>query len=366
MRLRGGRQVAIRAPNIGELFQSSEQLAPFSNVQGDPCSDLNPQTRSDIALITANPTLNPAHAAQVRALCTTLMGSEGAAAFYANPQRPNTVVAPRISNLDGNQNLIPEQAVTVTFGAVIDVADNSSLTIDWWRIKVDDMIAPQDVDSIYGQCLSFITNPTYDPSHPYCQRVRRDPTTGFHATTPITFTNQANVDLSGVDVQYNWSHDLGPGALNLTFLSSFINNYQARPTQEQALVDYKGTSGPSAIVGVSRYAYDVRTFTTLAYAAGNWSGSLRHRYMPSIEHEANVLNQRYLYEPTGSYRMFDATVRYAVKDGLELRFGIDNLLDEDPETVFAEVDIYDNVGVTNPGFYDVLGRRFYVGLKMNF
>ena len=42
VRFRGGRQIANRAPNIGELFQASEQFAPFTFVQGDPCSTRDP------------------------------------------------------------------------------------------------------------------------------------------------------------------------------------------------------------------------------------------------------------------------------------------------------------------------------------
>jgi outer membrane receptor protein involved in Fe transport len=371
VRLRGGRQVANRAPNIGELFQASEQLAPFSNVQGDPCSTRDPQTRADISIYTANPITNPAHAAQVRALCEQLMGPNAAATFYGDiNNQSNQLVAPRISNLNGNPNLDPEHAVTFTFGAVIDIAKASNLTVDYWNIKVNDMIAPQDVDSIYATCLNYITNPTFDPNHPFCQQVRRDPVTGNHATNPITFTNQAQVDLAGLDIQYNWRHDLGPGSLSITFLTSLLDHFKARPNQQQALVDYKGTSGPSSVSGVTRYAYDYRTFTTLAYNVGNWSASLRHRYLPSITHEANILNNQDLYEPTGSYKLFDATMRYGIKDGLEIRFGIDNMLNAQPETQWKELGAtttqYDNEGVTNPAFYDVLGRRFYVGIKMNF
>jgi iron complex outermembrane receptor protein len=369
VRFRGGRQVANRAPNIGELFQSSEQLAPFTNVQGDPCSTRDPQTRADIALITANPVTNPAHAAQVQALCSALMGPNAAATFYGDiNNQSNQLVQPRISNLNGNPNLVPENAATFTFGAVIDVAETQNLTIDYWRIKVDDMIAPQDVDSIYATCLSFVTNPAFDVNHPFCQQVRRDPTTGAHATNPITFTNQAQVDLSGIDVQYNWRHDLGGGSLSLTFLASFLDSYEARPNRDQAFVDYKGTSGPSAVAGVNRYAYDYKMFTTLGYRIGNWDASLRHRYLPSITHEANILNNQLLYAPTGSYKLFDATMRYGLKK-MEVRFGIDNLLNAQPETNWTELGatttLYDNEGVTNPAFYDVVGRRFYVGFKMN-
>jgi outer membrane receptor protein involved in Fe transport len=228
------------------------------------------------------------------------------------------------------------------------------------------MIAPQDVDSIYATCLSFVTNPTFDPNHPFCQQVRRDPTSGAHATNPITFTNQAQVDLSGIDVQYNWRHDLGPGSLSLTFLASFLDSYEARPNLDQAMVDYKGTSGPSAVAGVNRYAYDYKTFTTLGYNIGNWDASLRHRYLPSITHEANVLNNQELYAPTGSYKLFDATMRYGLRNGMELRFGVDNLFNVDPEITFRETGRYTNTGDTNENFYDFLGRRWYLGFKMSF
>src|SRR5690606_27509358 len=74
IRVRGGRQIANRAPNIGELFQSREQFAPFSLFQGDPCSELNPAALP----YTANPNLNtagPEAAARVKELCMQLMGT---------------------------------------------------------------------------------------------------------------------------------------------------------------------------------------------------------------------------------------------------------------------------------------------------
>ena len=120
VRFRGGRQIAKRAPNIGELFQASEQFAPFTFVQGDPCSTRNPAQLP----YTANPTINGARAARVRALCEALMGPAGAANYYGDPSlQPNTLQSPRISNLIGNPNLKSEKAETITAGFVIDVAE---------------------------------------------------------------------------------------------------------------------------------------------------------------------------------------------------------------------------------------------------
>jgi outer membrane receptor protein involved in Fe transport len=47
---------------------------------------------------------------------------------------------------------------------------------------------------------------------------------------------------------------------------------------------------------------------------------------------------------------------------LRLRFGIDNLLDEDPEIVNQTPGQDDARGSMLANYYDTLGRRMYVGL----
>jgi outer membrane receptor protein involved in Fe transport len=45
---------------------------------------------------------------------------------------------------------------------------------------------------------------------------------------------------------------------------------------------------------------------------------------------------------------------------------VDNVLDKDPPTVQSNPGVTTASNVTNPGFYDVLGRRWYVGVKATF
>jgi outer membrane receptor protein involved in Fe transport len=49
-----------------------------------------------------------------------------------------------------------------------------------------------------------------------------------------------------------------------------------------------------------------------------------------------------------------------------VRFGIDNLLNKQPLSIGANPGVTDAANQTNPGFYDVLGRRYYVGVKASF
>ncbi len=364
VRIRGGRQIANRAPNIGELYQSSEQLAPFTFVQGDPCSDRNPARLE----ITANAALNPTWAAQVRSLCEQMMGPVGAATFYASPDRPNTLMSPRISNLVGNANLRAEAAETITLGVVTSIGDNTTLTVDYWQIEIQDLISGQIPDVIYDQCLNHNTNPTFSLQHASCQQIVRDPTTGLTSTMDTLFTNDPAIDLGGIDLQVDWGTDgFGPGRFGINFLATITDHTKVRVDPTAPWIDYKGTSGPSALRGVNPYSFDYRLLTSLNYTMGNWSASLRWRHLPGIDNEAAATTTANPFRATDSYDMFDGSARYMLRDRWELRVGMDNILDKEPEPTFPNfVDGRTALGDTNENFYDILGRRMYVGLKVQF
>jgi iron complex outermembrane recepter protein len=371
VRFRGGRQIANRAPNIGELFQASEQFAPFTQVQGDPCSPRNPALLS----YTANPAPvgpggvvvpNP-NAANVRALCSALMGPQGAATFYGNPaDQPNTLQSARISNLVGNPNLRSEKAETITAGFVIDVAEAQTLTLDYWRIKINDMIAEEVGDILYENCLDNDTNPTYDPTHPACLKLVRNPSTGQNATIFTSYTNQQAVDLAGWDLQYDWRGDVGPGAMSVSSQASIAAHTKTRPAPNAQWFDYAGSSGPSNIRSVNPYSYDYRILTTASYNVGKWNGSLRWTHLPAIASESAVRTLVSPDQPTHAYDIFHGSARYTLMSNAEIRFGIDNLLDVEPEVTFFQRGAYTNEGDTNENFYDFLGRRYYIGFKMTF
>jgi outer membrane receptor protein involved in Fe transport len=197
-------------------------------------------------------------------------------------------------------------------------------------------------------------------------RLVRNPNTGANATLSTTFNNEQQVDLAGWDVQYNWTTDIGPGSLNLSALATITDHTKTRPSPTAQWFDYKGSSGPSNIRSVNSYSYDYRLLTSVGYTMGNWNASVRWRYLPSIESESAVRTLVSLDQPTGDYSIFDGSARYNLTSKSELRFGVDNLFNVDPEITFRETGRYTNAGDTNENFYDFLGRRWYVGFKMSF
>jgi outer membrane receptor protein involved in Fe transport len=358
VRIRGGHQVANRAPNVAELFQQGNQRLIVGS-QGDWCSDLNP-----VNPFSPNPALNP-NAAQARALCETLMTSVGAQEFYNNPNRPAGATGFFWAFVDGNLAVGPETAGTTTIGTVVDVTDQFTLTVDYWAIKIDDMISSEDPNQLYRQCLDPATNPTFDVTFAPCQQIQRDPFNGTNAIASLLYTNEGAVDFAGYDIQTEWTRDLGPGVFNLNSVVTINDRTKTRVSPEAEWTDWTGTSGPADITGLNGYAYDFRTHVTANYSQGRWGGTLRWRHLPSIESSGTVNNPVHTFEPTGSYNMFDFSGRYSSDGPWMVRFGIDNLFDADPERTFPEAT-NTATGQTNANFYDILGRRYYVAMSLQF
>ncbi len=76
-----------------------------------------------------------------------------------------------------------------------------------------------------------------------------------------------------------------------------------------------------------------------------------------------------------SYDVFDLSGTYAMSERTTLRFGLDNLFDKAPvctggrsATSYPAPDPHPSPGggETEAGFYDVLGRRIYVGANVSF
>ncbi len=357
VRFRGGRNVANRAPNIGELFEARTQVVGAGgSVLGDLCNPGNITGGS----LSANPSLNP-NAAQVRAMCEAQMGVTGAAAYYAPGNVPG---ASTLGNRTGNPNLHSETGETITFGAVLRIGEQASLSIDAYEIRITDYISAQLGEAVYRECYDPTFNPSYDPLAAACQQILRDPVNGQIAAVDVTYSNNPSVETSGIDLQFDWGTDLGRGRLSLSFLGSYLDSMKTKLNPTAPWTEWKGTFGPAGLSGVNSGSFDYRTFTTVGYLQGNWNVSLRWRHLPSIQPSAIVSNPNTAIVDTPSYDMFDVSAGFALRDSWRVRFGVDNLFDKDP--VFTNATRFTRGTATNGGFYDVLGRRAYAGIELSF
>ena len=373
---RGGYQFANRAPNIAELYLGVTQ-AVVSQPDEDPCTIT---TEADYGNVPGNP-----NRAQVQALCSAIIGS-GTSLFDADPNGflgsngPNFPFEREARS--GNVNLKPEKADTITIGTVLrfpfesPVWNRTTMAIDYYSIELEDTIGPLAATTIYRGCFNAdgASNPTYSLDDPngYCRLIQRDPVTGGRLQVTAPMQNLGLTETSGIDLQFNWRSELAdmgisaPGALAANVSVNYLLDFSQQITPDSPKQDYKGAFGQVAGGGVQTGQYEYRTYTTLSYLQSNWSVGLNWQHLPSIHNVAWVTDKDTEVQGADSYDLFSLFGTWQINGTLSFRAGVDNLFDRQPEIVGRQEGVTNARGQTVPGFYDLLGRRFYAGLKMNF
>ena len=368
IRFRGGYNRAERTPNVAELFLAPQQAFAFS-AGGDVCSRLNSLSYS------ANPARNPTNAAKVEALCRVLMNRSGdptaAAQYYsgAQPQGGGFV----FPTTQGNPNLKPEKADTFTAGVVLSspfenpLLKRLRLTVDYYNVKVTDAIAPQSVDTAQRQCFDTAFNPTLDANNAFCNGIGRN-TNGGLGNVVTTYFNNGRFKTSGIDVQADWSIPLGPGQINVNAIFNYLFYTKSAELAVLPLVDYAGTLG-TVTNGLNGGSYRWRSFTTVGYSIGGNSLSLQWQHLPHVLTETSATVPSTTIGGYPAYNLFNLLGTVAATKDLVFRFGVENLFDKAPPLGgINSAPAPGNLagGSFNAQFYDIIGRRFYMGAKAKF
>lgn len=367
VRLRGGYQRANRAPNVAELFTgATTSVVGFAGA--DPCM-------SNTNNVWGNHPDNTTNREQVIQLCSDIInrsrGDVNQSPWHTGPAFPNNIVGPfsfnfpiELANITGNPNLRNEEGKTWTVGLVLNspfqgVFSNATLAIDWYQVKITDAIAPTSAWSVYAKCLNQDgSNPTYDVDNEYCRLITRD-SDGYRATVDTPYFNLGGIETAGVDVQLNWSFPAGPGRLGVNALVNFLDYYRDQVSPDDPFVDSTGTLAEGG-------QFDYRTFLTATYMQGKWSAGLRHRFLPSVKSAAYANDPNTPVQGAKSYHMLDAFGSVRINDTVSLRGGIDNVLDLSPRIVGRNPGTTEARGSTMPQFYDVLGRRYFLSVQLDF
>ncbi len=398
LRFRGGYNRAERAPNASELFLAPSQVVA-GNATGDICS------QRSLASVSANATAggnNAARAADIQAVCRVIMDRTGgagtAAEYYDNraladqPQGPSGFAW---VNQVGNPNLKPETADTWTAGAVIRSPFTSPwlsrlrLSVDWWNIKLNDAIGVQAPDAAHFACLDPAFNPlvngaagnptqaTQAATTAACSVIRYDPSPLLApGTFDVTFLNAGRVDIMGIDGQLDWAAEVGPGTLTINALINYYLHYKSANLPGVPLVDYAGTLGPNQNA-LNPGAFRYRTLTTIGYGIGPARISLQWQHLPSVEQAGyatfvpSTTTPEYNFTAYPAYDLFNLNGSFELSENVAVRFGVDNLFNKAPPR--GNVNTTANLalgqlpgGGFNANFYDVQGRRLYLGANIEF
>jgi len=390
LRMRGGFNKAVRAPNVAELYLAPQQTFTAAG-GGDVCRLNNTLPYS------ANPATN-ANAANVEAVCRILMDQTFAGTadiFYSNPQFYNAVgPAFAFPTLVGNPNVQPETAKTWTVGAVIDspfydsaIFSGLRLSVDYYNIAVDDAIGPQTLDTAQRGCFDATFNPAIanDPAaaaaSPFCQQIGRVAGDGALGNVLVTYLNNGRVRTEGIDVQFDWSFPVGPGTFSVNSVFNYLITLKSAPLPAEAgpageLVEYAGTLGPAGSNGIGENGLNPGSFrwkmlNTFSYSAGPATVSLQWQHLPSAQSISYPFDNETPFVGSPAYDLFNLSASITAYDNVTFRFGVDNLLDKDPPLVeynAASTGLANSVGGNpiNAFFFDLVGRRYYAGVNMKF
>lgn len=356
LRLRGTYQRAVRSPTVGELFAPQDENNPEVI---DPCNALNP-----------NGTPNTNRTAGVLAICNAQAAAAGfTPAFVQTYQQGNAQVN---SLVGGNPELGVEKADTYTAGIVyrpdwqIPFIQNISASVDYYSIKIKDVVSSTDEPVTVARCYNQqdAANPNFDPNNVNCQRFRRSPGDFSIVDLEAFSSNQGLLKTSGVDVALNFETPLDAfglderfGTIRVGFIYTYVDEFLTQTSSADPILDYAGTIGDDYGDTIPQHKANLN----LGYDVGRFGFDLRGRFIGAMDHEGDVPDEDPDATGVTSTTYWDLAARTSLTDAVELRAGVLNLFDKGVKEYDPFIDAQ-----TDPSTYDVIGRRFYVGLNLRF
>ncbi|HSV04076.1 MAG TPA: TonB-dependent receptor [Phenylobacterium sp.] len=354
IKIRGGYNRAVRAPNVIELFTptsvglfSGQDLCATGNAPVANCIKSG-LTAAQVGNIQTCPS----------AQCNALFG--------------------------GNPNLQAEKADTYTIGVVLRPhwVPGLDVSVDYFNIKVANLISSLPALT----AIDCFNNGT--PAA--CSLFHRDPATGilFGQTGFVNAieTNTGFLQEKGVDIAANYHANFSDwglgdyGGLAFNFNGTYTQHYVLQPTTGGGTFDCAGLYGPvcsSFATGgpTPKWRHKLRVTWTTPWPL---ELSAQWRYISRVAFDGNqsnpflntpgVVNVVDAHIPAVSY--FDLSGTWKVRDTITLRAGVNNVFDKDPKILDSNVfpasgPPFGN-GNTYPGTYDALGRFAFVGITADF
>ncbi len=323
LKVRGSFQSATRHANIRELFVP--QSLGLYNADEDPCAG-------------AAPTYSQAE-------CERL---------GVDPARYGTVAdspAGQYNGLfGGNPDLEPEESETTSFGVVFSPMEDFDVALDYFNITLEKAIGTITPETIYKKCGK-------ENNAAFCSLVNRSSNqTLWVAPSYVVQTNvnTGSIETSGIDFDLSYNAELDTmGKLSTKLIGTYLTDWTSEPVEGEGFIECLGHwDRTSCNNPTPEWRWNlVNSWTT------PWDTTITGtiRYMGGTDE----LNDGPTSLDAATY--LDLAASWDVLENTTLRFGINNLLDEEPEIV-PNAPSGNGNGNTFPGSYDSLGRYIFAGV----
>ena len=345
----------MRAPNVVELFAPNNVI----NFSGqDPC------------------------ATKTTGQCATVPNAGSVLLQYPAAQCNQEV--------GGNILLKPETADTKSIGLVFTPTfiDGFTATIDYFDIRVSKFISTIPPEVTLTECYGATA--TAGSEAQFCPLVTRNQLGQIYGGGFVSSVNLNTGYLltKGIDFELNYTANMdswgmtGAGSLDFNFVGTYLDSLTTEPVPEPGSV---GTYECSGLFGTVCGSPDPKwrhKFRITWTSPWDVDLSLNWRHLSGVNFDSNTNNpllNGVCGGPCGdnadnhisAYDYFDLAANWQVREGVELRAGVNNLLAKDPPildttTLGASSLAGFGNGNTYPGVYDALGRTIFVGATIKY
>ena len=360
-RIRASLQQAVRVPNMTEYFESGS--TDFDN------SIANSQDRCSAEL---GGLPNPS-AVDFAAVCV----SQGLPATEVGTwvSTPNYETR---TTFAGNALLEPEEARTVTAGLVIQPPqlEGLSISLDYYDIEIDNAITSLGAGDIVGLCFQI-----NNPNDPVCRNIQRADGLTFNVSDVQSGPyNISLLQTSGVDLQIDymtelpgWASIFRDGAnLSIWLLANKTLEFGSQSTPDTEFLDCVGFFGFPCAGTYLGTLPEYRASTRFTYDSGPLVLSLQWQWLDGVDDAwpaygldlfgipPEIYNEE--LPNIGSYSYLTLSSVYQINDDWSVYGGVHNLADRAPPLMAGNAVAANS----DPSTYDMFGRRYFVGLTVQF
>ncbi|MBO1749091.1 TonB-dependent receptor [Stenotrophomonas sp. SI-NJAU-1] len=352
--VRGTYATGFRAPTVADLYGGTSQT--FDKYT-DPCDTLfgaavrNPQVAARCAGAV------PANFRQEASggIDATGPGSQSNYAYLSG----------------SNAELLPETSKTWTVGLVYspNFVQGLDISLDWWKIRIDNVIAAESVTSILNQCY-ILGNANA------CDRVTRDPENGSQVTDVTrTLINGGYQETAGYDLGIKYRlPEFSFGNIVIDWKTTYVDYLEyKRDNEEQTAVEQHTGWGTGDWGGNFR----VRSNLNIDWSLGNFGVNWGMRYYSGLKEECSYdrtggaecnnpdFSSAYTLaipvRNTGSNTFHDLQVRYNTPWNATISAGANNVFNHQGPIMYSQP----NSSFSYYGGFDI-GRFYYMKYTQRF
>lgn len=238
----------------------------------------------------------------------------------------------------GSKDLQPEESKSLTAGFVFEPVKNLVMTVDYFNIKIDDLIDTVSDAMIFKDPVKYAD-----------RFVRKSDGTIDYVNT--TLVNMGGVRTQGIDLSLNYLSPMtSTGRFGFGVDGTYVMKYKKQEEKDGEWESKVGTYDDPAILRWKHIA-------NLNWSYQNWKMVFEQEFYRGYEDQNAIGDDEYDHHKVSDYVLYNVSGTYKGFKNLELTGGIKNLFNAEP----AASNVMDNFQYGyDPRYSDPTGRTYFL------